>query len=287
MNSHGTTARLERSCGPAPDDWIKVAPPQPGLERIEARFAGHGFDPHRHDCYAIGITLEGDQTFDYRGTTEHSLAGQAYVLHPDEKHDGRAGTPEGFRYRSLYIEPRLIQDALGAGVRGLPFLADPLSGDAKLLAALRQALKDLDTPLEPLQRDQALCDIADGLAAADSSLPRRRLGTRHSKAVARAREFLDAHLEAPVASRDLEAASGLSRYALARHFRACLGTSPHRYHNMRRLERARALLAAGLPMAEAAAACGYADQSHMSRKFKQTYGLSPGRWRAMTRQRQS
>ena len=102
-------ARLERSCG----DWIRSAPPSPGLERIEARFSGHGFDPHRHDTSAIGFTLDGVQAFRYRGAARRSTRGEVFVLHPDEVHDGHAGTDAGFRYRILYVEPRLIQDALG------------------------------------------------------------------------------------------------------------------------------------------------------------------------------
>ena len=42
------------------------------------------------------------------------------------------------------------------------------------------------------------------------------------------------------ASQTLERITGLNRYALARQFRACFGTSPYRYLTMRRLDRARA-----------------------------------------------
>ena len=70
-------------------------------ERIEAFFSGVGFDPHRHDTYAIGTTLAGVQAFRYRGAARRSLPGQVFVLHPDETHDGRAGTAQGFRYRIL------------------------------------------------------------------------------------------------------------------------------------------------------------------------------------------
>jgi hypothetical protein len=103
---------LERSCTSAKHDYILAAPPQPGFERIEAYFAGHGYDPHRHDTYAVGVTLAGLQSFDYRGETLHSRSGLAIVLHPDETHDGRAGADPGFRYRMTYIEPKLIQAAL-------------------------------------------------------------------------------------------------------------------------------------------------------------------------------
>jgi AraC-like DNA-binding protein len=59
-------------------------------------------------------------------------------------------------------------------------------------------------------------------------------------------------------------------------------TSPYRYLLMRRLDRARHLMRSGVSLAEAAAASGFADQSHMSRQFKKAYGVSPGRWQRAT-----
>jgi AraC-like DNA-binding protein len=46
-----------------------------------------------------------------------------------------------------------------------------------------------------------------------------------------------------------------------------------------RLVRARRMLAAGEPPAAAAAACGFADQSHLGRWFRRAYGLTPGAYR--------
>jgi len=43
--SQGNQGRLERSCGGSPHDWIRFSPSQPGLERIEAFFKGHAYDP--------------------------------------------------------------------------------------------------------------------------------------------------------------------------------------------------------------------------------------------------
>ena len=160
--------RLERSCG-RPSDWLRVAPSRPGLERVEAFFSGHAYDPHRHDTYAIGITLHGVQSFRYRGAPASSTPGQAFVLHPDELHDGHAGTPAGFGYRILYLEPRLIQDALEDAPCPLPFVRDAVSNDARLTAAITPALADLETPLEDLHLDQIVLDLAEALAAADPS----------------------------------------------------------------------------------------------------------------------
>jgi AraC-like DNA-binding protein len=148
------------------------------------------------------------------------------------------------------------------------------------MRAITPALADLDAPLEDLQRAEIMSDLAQALAGSDTSLAPRSREKPCWRSVTIARGLLDAAVKG-VTSVELEAATGLSRYALARHFRACLGTSPHRYLVMRRLDRARELVRQGVPLADAALACGFADQSHMTRQFKKGYGLSPGRFVAL------
>lgn len=281
MMNRKLQAGLERSCGRGQPDWVRIGTSRPGFERLEASFAGHAFEAHRHDTYAIGITVDGVQSFGYRGTEAHSLAGQAFVLHPDEVHDGHAGTESGFRYRILYVEPRLIREALGSPHRPLPFVRGGVTGDARLRAAILSAVEDADVPIDDLKLDQVVMQLAEALAAHDPSAGRAWAGASNARAVEIARERLDVDLLRPVSSAELERLTGLSRFALARHFRACLGTSPHRYVVMRRLARARRLIQSGVTLAEAAAASGFADQSHMTRHFKNAYGVSPGRWKGM------
>ena len=274
------SSRLERSCGPSPDDWIRIAPSRTGLERIEAAFSGHAFDPHQHDMYAIGFTLHRVQSFNYRGQVQRSGAGQMFVLHPDETHDGHAGTEAGFRYRIFYVEPRLIQDALDEPRGPLPFVSDPVSDDRQLADAIMPALYDLDVPIEDLRLDEIVFNLAHALSKAEGRAPRKRLPASHWRAVSEACGYLDAGVQRAVASSELESVTGLTRYELARQFRACLGTSPYRYFIRRRLERARSLIETGTPLADAAYSSGFADQSHMSRLFKRNYGMTPGRWAA-------
>ncbi len=279
--NESAAARLERSCGVAPADWIRSAPSCRGFERSEAFFAGHAFDPHRHDTYAVGVTLDGVQSFRYRGAAQHSVPGQVFVLHPDEIHDGHAGTSAGFRYKILYVEPRAIREALSEARCPLPFVREAVSSNGRLAAAIMPALDDLGRALEELHRDQIILDLAEALAESDPSVARRKLSARHWRAVGKVRDFLDANVRKVVSSAELEAVAGLSRYAVARHFRACLGTSPYRYLVMRRLDRVRSLIRRGAALADAALSCGFADQSHMTRHFKKAYGMSPGRWAAI------
>ncbi|MFJ5369721.1 helix-turn-helix transcriptional regulator, partial [Bosea sp. CER48] len=58
-------------------------------------------------------------------------------------------------------------------------------------------------------------------------------------------------------------------------------TSPYNYLVMRRLDRARRMLAQSASLVDVAFACGFSDQSHLTRQFRRAYGVTPGRWRAL------
>lgn len=253
-------------------NWVVRAPG--GIDRIEACFSGVAYAPHRHDTYAIGVTLKGVQSFDYRGEARHSLPGQLVVIHPDELHDGRAGDGEAFRYRTAYIRPADIQEVLGG--RTLPFIDGGLSRDPRLAEAVDALLADLDRSLTLLEYQDALAGLATALEAASGGVtPIRRANREAAQA---ARDYIEACLDETFSLADLERATGHDRWHLSRDFRAMFGASPYRYLILRRLEKARALLLEGKTGAEAAAGCGFADQSHFGRLFRKTWGLSPNAW---------
>lgn len=272
---------LERSCGPEGQDWVRIAPGDGpgGPERIEACFGGQAYAPHRHDTYAIGVTLNGVQSFTYRGVERNSLAGNTIVLHPDELHDGRSGAEGGFRYRMLYIDPDAIREALPDAARSLPFVGECISRDPALRAAATTALQDIDQTKTGLEWASDIADIAQALARLDPATAPRRGGPADVEAVRRAKQAMLNSLDQDLAMGDLESITGQSRFALARHFRAVSGISPHRWLVMRRLDRARAALQTGATLSAAAAEAGFADQAHMTRHFKNAHGMTPGAWR--------
>lgn len=277
----GEVLGLGRLCGDGARDWIRSGQPVRGLERIEARFAGEGYEPHRHDTYAIGVTIEDVQTFRYRGVSWHSLPGEVVVLHPDEIHDGGAGTAHGLRYRMLYLDPARLLEA-GGSHAGLPFVPAGVVADARLGAIVASLLADLDNEMEDIALDDRMMLLADALAL-HAGQERAHAGTIARDAIARCCAYLTEHHEAGIGSADLERVSGLDRFTLARQFRRALGTSPHRYLVMRRLDRAKRLIGEGQGLADAAISSGFVDQSHMNRHFKKAFGMTPGRWATLSR----
>lgn len=273
--------RLEHLCRDDKNDQMLSTETSAGLQFLEAWFSGEAYENHRHDTYAIGITDSGVQCYEYRGATQSSTPGSVMVLHPDELHNGRAGSSEGFGYRMLYVEPALIAEAvrqITGRYCALPHVKESVSQNPILANAVLLASHGSFGHGESLAFDQTILLLAEGLIAADKSCvnPNRQLLIEVG-AVETAREYLRSHDDRVVHSKELERITGLSRYDLSRQFRKLLGTSPYRYSVYRRLEKARKLIP-NTPLSEIALQCGFADQAHFSRHFKSTFGITAGRY---------
>jgi transcriptional regulator GlxA family with amidase domain len=92
----------------------------------------------------------------------------------------------------------------------------------------------------------------------------------------------DVTADFPVAS--LAALCGLSRSYFARAFKVSTGMPPHRWLVHFRIRRAREMLErTNESIASIALACGFADQSHLTRVFHALAGASPAAWRRQCR----
>jgi AraC family transcriptional regulator len=96
----------------------------------------------------------------------------------------------------------------------------------------------------------------------------------------RALVYIEANLPSKMDIDDLANVVALSRSHFSRAFKRSLGFSPMEYVVVRRVERAKAMVSGTRePLAEVALACGFADQAHLNRRFRDIVGMSPGRWR--------
>jgi len=276
----GGTGRLERLCehasrGLAGHGRVRIGSGAAGIERLEAHFHGRAFSPHRHDTYAIGMTLSGVQSFRFRGRQWHCLPGQCHILHPDETHDGAAGTDEGFSYRIVYIDPFLIRDVLGSDP--LPFVGQPVVDAARLPDGCAAEIWDIDEDMDEVASIELVLAAANLLVDAASG-GSGKCGRLALGRLCRVRDLIVACPTERHSMDELESLSGLDRWTLARQFRAAFGSSPSRFRTMRQLDRVRRSLKRGLSLAEVSIEAGFADQSHMSRQFKKAYGVTPGAW---------
>jgi len=256
--------------------------PWPGVHATEIE-SGRHFARHWHATYGLGLVDAGAQrSASGRGTVE-AFAGDLLATNPGEVHDGQPLGGPTRRWRIVYLEPQVLADQHGGAQAGEIALECAAFHDP----ALRRALQAL------LDRLQAWESAPDGAAAlaCDEALARTcgLLLARHATAavpradaggdMARVRERLAEGLLETPSLQALAALAGIGKYQLLRRFAKTYGLTPHAWLLQLRAERALGLIGRGTPLAAAAAAGGFADQSHMTRVFTRQFGFTPGAWR--------
>jgi AraC-like DNA-binding protein len=111
-----------------------------------------------------------------------------------------------------------------------------------------------------------------------SSPTRTPASTRSAAAIQGVLRHIGENLNQPLSLSELAGMTGLSMWRFATVFRQQVGVAPHRYICRLRLERAQALIREGMPAATAASEAGFYDQSHLSRHFKNVFGMTPGQY---------
>lgn len=269
-----------------PDRQLVLSSPWPGLYGTWIS-SDRRYPRHWHDTYGFGMIEAGAQrSASGRGVVE-AVAGNVITTNPGEVHDGcpLGSTPR--RWRMVYLEPAFMQEwAEGLGLHpfGALELTRPVIDDPVLVRALSRLLERLHTwqqepdptGVERLACEEALSQACWRLIAHHATPSRRHLIDGN---VARARDRLAAaELPAPSLA-ELAAEAGMSRFQLLRRFAYAYGLPPHAWLLQHRAEQARRLIQAGEDLAQTAVACGFSDQSHMTRMFARSFGFTPGAWR--------
>jgi AraC-like DNA-binding protein len=78
----------------------------------------------------------------------------------------------------------------------------------------------------------------------------------------------------------LAAMTGLGLRQIERQFREDVGLGPKTFSRIIRLQSALRAIRGGRTLSDVAVACGYYDQAHMTRDFRQLAAMSPGVWQS-------
>jgi AraC-like DNA-binding protein len=254
-----------------------------GVTLMRASFGDHAFERHSHDCFALGATTHGIQRFRCKGRQYDSRPGDVVLFNPDDDHDGRPGTADGFRYTIWYVPTALVAASLAdeeARYLARPHVADRALADAFL--ALSASVTD--APFESLRTESLMSaflrTMLDRHGERREASAQARLDAG-AAALVRARDYLRASYANDVTVAELAAVAGLSRAHLTRAFGAAFHMPPHVYLNAVRVSEAQKRIRLGMPLASVALECGFADQSHLTRRFKGSVGVTPAAWRSL------
>ena len=253
-----------------------------GLEMLHATYITYAFARHAHEGFGIAIVESGAMEFDYRGASHVAPAGSVVITQPGEMHTGQAVLETGWTYRTLLPATDWLQQAaaeLSECSDTIPYFSSPVIHDQRLNQQLISLHRLLETSPSSLEKESCfLWEMTQLIHGYATNPPIAKAVGRENYAVQQVRDYLTSHYTRNISLNELATLVNLNPFRLLRAFRKQVGLPPHAYLNYVRVQRAKRLLATGHPIAEAALATGFSDQSHLHRHFKKMLGVTPGQY---------
>lgn len=247
----------------------------PGLILMEARYdAGLELPRHSHANAYLCLIGAGGYRERYGLRSERECGPGMLVFHPaGEDHAQSMGSEPTLSFNVELDGAWVAETGLcrqSGSVRG---------GRAAWIAGRLQS--ESRAPMEPtsaLRIESLLWELA-GEPASPTGPP---------VWIERARALLEDRFAEPIRLQEIAAEAGVRPARLVQAFRRRYQMTPGDYLRHIRVSRARALLLrSDLPLAAVASLCGFADQSHLTRLFRQTFGVTPAAFRAKSGSRRN
>jgi AraC-like DNA-binding protein len=247
---------------------------------------GHGFRTrlpvHVHATYVLGVIDSGSLLVCVKGREFVAGPGSVVALPPFTAHRELPISPD-WSFRYIYPSEETIRRALNAREDGEGIVLrfpEPVFSDPALVARIGRA--------HAMAQHGANAGMEDTLAglfrlAQERCDPRAPGILRSQQRILAARDELTRRPQGRITLDDMASAAGLSRFRFAHAFRNTFGISPYAYYEQVRIAWAHQLIQRGIQLGAVAFQLGYADQSHMTRHFRQGSFTTPGRLARMSR----
>ncbi|WP_420641002.1 AraC family ligand binding domain-containing protein [Candidatus Leptofilum sp.] len=249
---------------------------------LQAYHREYAYPRHGHDHYVICLIEQGVQSFTHKGTKYITPPSGLILINPGVIHTGESASEQGFQMRCLYPTMAHMQTAvrqLTSRHKTSPFFRAVRIDDPAAMFSVRTLHRALSHNGDPLEVESRFLSTLTKLINRYGELGsvERPLGKEHT-AVQQAKTYLEESFDQPISLSDLAEHVALSPYYLLRVFHAEVGLPPHAYLQDVRVRRAQQLIELGRSLADIALAVGFSSQSHLTRRFKQVVGLTPGHY---------
>lgn len=254
------------------------------VEFLKGRYKDFVYPPHSHDRYMIGLITQGAIEIVEPERSAIVSRGQLILYNVDQVHWGHAASTDGWTILATYLPEHTLQQIVCeiGGARPGTVAFDGISAkNPEVARGIARLYSSNDIEHESLRRGSLLLDIivrALTLHANDIiQFPDVR---SEDRAVRIARDYLNSNFSQNVSLGMLADECGISRYWLIKAFKSQMGIPPYAYLTNVRIRHAISRLREGIQPVEVALECGFSDQSHLTRAFKRSIGVTPGQFMA-------
>ena len=263
---------------------FKRDPQIPGIEICEIKKSSHVFPNHAHDdVYSFGLMEYGGSYWNEKKRISSIVKpGDIALINPGLVHSGVPVRDNSSSYKMIYIELELMKklsDDILENDNNLPEFEKVVIKNESIANLFKDLFELFSTDSDQLEEESVLTAFMGQLILKYNVIKAPLLYTEHEhKYMNRAFEYLSARLDEKLSLDDVASSAGLSRYHFLRVFKKNTGITPHIYRTQKRIETARKLIRKNIPLSRVAMETGFTDQSHLTNKFKQYIGVTPGQY---------
>lgn len=239
-----------------------------GGERRTYEGVAQPFAAHSHDYYVIGTIRKGKRTLNLNGSNLVIEQNDMIIFNPGDAHSCSQVCDNSLSYDSLTLSKEFFE---GATLR-FPNVSDNIA---------RISFERALTCLDEKRIDEAADELAKIGSLLEVSPTRFREVSTHEGLASKLFASFKRHLANPIKVCEFAKSEGISPYSLIRAYKRKFSITPTQHLLSLRFEAARELLTKGASVADTAIELGFADQSHLTRVFKQRLGITPAAYRSM------
>lgn len=245
------------------------------LEFIECRFSERvqaSYKAHAHLSLSIGAITYGKSKYFVQERAYLLQKNELAIIKPEAVHACNPYESDARSYYMLYIEAawfkRFVYDVLGKEI----VLAEHLANKTLYSHFIRVCEKLMSESFY-LDKEVALCEFLEALVLHEQNPAQQSL--QDLAYLQELKVFLQHHWQENITLATLSEKFSKNVYTLLRDFKKSTGLPPHQYVLNLRIEKAKSLLQKRMRLVDVALECGFVDQSHFHRTFKQQLLVTP------------
>lgn len=248
-----------------------------GLDFIEIKegaWENYAIRKHSHEELQIGFVEKGSSTITCKDLAFKMEAEQAILIPPGIIHLCEPHDRGKFKFVIVYIAPDWFEKSFKLDVSKLKPQIARLDGQGVINR--NRFLASFKSEVDPMIMESLAIMFLGGFMFSYFDIqPLTRAALQKESKLVQIKAYMDEHFSELIQLDDLADISGMTKFSILRRFKAHYKLSPHAYLVNKRINHAKQLLMNGETVAHTAVTCGFFDQSHFVKTFRQYVGITP------------
>ncbi|WP_153723524.1 AraC family transcriptional regulator [Sporosarcina cascadiensis] len=235
------------------------------IKALSASITDFSYKKHSHGEYAIGVTKRGIQHYHLDGNLQLSHKNGIMFFNPEQLHDGAAHNEQGLDYIMLYLEPRLLLEAMEQ--KDYIYFSTPVIYNHNI----QQHVMNLATAVLT-EADECICDDLLFNLAENLTINTNRIHNQDTL-IKKMKEDIQYNIKR-LSVESISEKFSMSKFQFIRFFKSQTGITPYQFYLNKKVDNARKFIEKEEDAYLAVSEFDFVDLTHLNRQFKRVYGLT-------------